>query len=165
MHFSLVYFSNDFKPSKTYLLPMTLREALGIVLLVVVLQLCLGLLLYGPLRPSPGLELYSIAVAILIMAAVAGSIAAILAFLFKRYAGERAMRIAMMTLTEDERKVLEIVLRSGGGIRQDHLRRQIDFSKSKLSALVNNLERKGAITKTRYHKTNILKPAKEFAGG
>lgn len=143
---------------------MTLREALGIVLLVVILQLCLGLLLYGPLRPAPGLELHSILVAILVMAAVAGSVAAALTWAFKRYAGERAMRIAMMTLTEDERKVLELVLRSGGEARQDKLRRELDFSKSKLSALVNNLERKRAITKTRYHKTNILKVSREFAG-
>jgi len=143
---------------------MTLREALGIVLLVVILQLCLGLLLYGPLRPAPGLELRSILVAILTMAVVAGSVAAALAFTFKRYAGERTMRVAMMTLTEDERKLLELVLHSGGEVRQDKLRRELDFSKSKLSALVNNLERKRAITKTRYHKTNILKVSKEFAG-
>jgi len=143
---------------------MTLREAFGIVLLVVILQLCLGLLLYGPLHPAPGLELHSILVAILIMAIVAGSVAAALAFTFKRYAGERTMRVAMMTLTEDERKVLELVLRLGGEVRQDKLRREIDFSKSKLSALVNNLERKRAITKTRHHKTNMLKISKEFAG-
>jgi uncharacterized membrane protein len=143
---------------------MTLREAFGIVLLVVILQLCLGLLLYGPLHPAPGLELNSILVAILIMAIVAGSVAAALAFTFKRYAGERTMRVAMMTLTEDERKVLELVLQLGGEVRQDRLRRELDFSKSKLSALVNNLERKRAITKTRHHKTNILKVSKEFAG-
>lgn len=74
------------------------------------------------------------------------------------------MRVAMMTLTEDERKVLELVLRSGGEARQDKLRRELDFSKSKLSALANNLERKRAITKTRYHKTNILKVNREFTG-
>jgi len=143
---------------------MTLREALGIVLLVVILQLCLGLLLYGPLHPAQGLELQSILVAILTMGAVAGSVAAALAFTFKRYAGERTMRVAMMTLTEDERKVIELVLQLGGEVRQDKLRRELDFSKSKLSALVNNLERKQAITKTRHHKTNILKVSKEFAG-
>ena len=143
---------------------MTLREAFGIVLLVVILQLCLGLLLYGPLHPAPGLELHSILVAILIMAIVAGSVAAALAFTFKRYAGERTMRVAMMALTADERKVLELMLQRGGEVRQDKLRRELDFSKSKLSALVNNLERKRAITKTRHHKTNMLKVSKEFAG-
>lgn len=143
---------------------MTLREALGLVALVVVLQLCLGILIYGPLKPAPGLELYSIIVAVLVMAAVSSSIVVALYAVFSRYAAERAVKVAMMTLTEDERKVLELVMRSGGEVRQDQLRRQLDFSKSKLSALINNLERKGAITKMRYHKTNVLKPTKEFAG-
>ena len=141
-----------------------LREAFGIVALVVVLQLCLGLLLYGPLSPSPGLELTTIVVAILIMASVAGGIAAVLVFLFNRYASERTMRVALMALTEDERKVFETIVRSGGEARQDKLRKELDMSKSKLSALVNNLEKKHAITKTRYWKTNILKMSKEFTG-
>ncbi len=143
---------------------MMLREAFGIVALVVVLQLCLGLLLYGPLSPSPGLELTTIVVAILIMASVAGGIAAVLVFLFNRYASERTMRVALMALTEDERKVFETIVRSGGEARQDKLRKELDMSKSKLSALVNNLEKKHAITKTRYWKTNILKMSKEFTG-
>jgi uncharacterized membrane protein len=143
---------------------MTIREALGIVVLVVVIQLCFGLLLYGLLKPAPSLEVSAIVVAIGVMAGVAGSIAAILVFLFNRYASERATRVALMTLTEDERRVFEAILRSGGEARQDKLRRELDMSKSKLSALVNNLERKHAITKTRYWKTNILKASKEFTG-
>jgi len=143
---------------------MTIREAFGIVALVIVLQLCLGLLLYGPLKPAPGLELSAILVAIGMMAAVAGGIAAVLVFLFKRYASERTLRVALMTLTDDERRVFEAILRSGEA-RQDKLRRELDVSKSKLSALVNNLERKHAITKARYYKTNILRVSKEFGGG
>ena len=142
---------------------MTIREAFGIVALVVVLQLCLGLLLYGPLKPAPGLELSAILVAIGMMAAVAGGIATVLVFLFKRYASERTLRVALMTLTDDERRVFEAILRSGEA-RQDKLRRELDMSKSKLSALVNNLDRKHAITKTRYFKTNILRVSKEFGG-
>lgn len=144
---------------------MTLREAFSIVALVVVLQLSLGILLYGPFSPAPGLDLSTILIAVGIMATFAGSIAAVLVFVFKRYAGERAVRIALMTLTEDERKVFEAIVRAGGEARQDKLRREVDMSKSKLSALVNNLERKHAITKTRYWKTNILKVSKEFSGG
>ncbi len=143
---------------------MTIREAFGIVALVVVLQLCLGLLLYGPLKPAPGLELSAILVAIGMMAAVASGIAAVLVFLFKRYASERTLRVALMTLTDDERRVFEAILRSGEA-RQDKLRRELDMSKSKLSALINNLERKHAITKARYFKTNILRVSKEFGSG
>jgi len=97
------------------------------------------------------------------MASVAGSVAAILLLLFKRYATERAVRVAMLTLSEDERKVLNEILKDGE-VRQDVLRRRLDMSKSKLSALVNNLEKKGAIIKLRHHKTNILRATKEFGG-
>jgi uncharacterized membrane protein len=143
---------------------MTLREAFGIVALVVIIQLFLGLLLYGLLKPAEGLEVSAVVVAIGVMTGIAGLIAAVLVFLFSRYASERTMRVALMTLTEDERRVFEAILRSEGGARQDKLRRELDMSKSKLSALVNNLERKHAITKTRYWKTNILKVSKEFTG-
>ncbi len=139
---------------------MSLREAFGIIALVVILQFCLSILIYV-LSPHGGFQLWSVILAILIMVGVSGSIAIILTFSFKRYATERTMRMMMMTLSEDERTVFEEILRCRE-IRQDELRRRLDMSKSKLSALINNLERKGAILKLRYHKTNILRPTKEF---
>jgi uncharacterized membrane protein len=141
---------------------MDIKDILGLVGLVVVLQLALGVML-SLISPSPPLDLGTIIAAVAIMATVAGSIAAVLIFAFKRYATERTLRVAMMTLTEDERRVLEEILRSRE-VRQDHLRRRLDMSKAKLSALLNNLERKGAIFKLRYHKTNLLRPTKEFGG-
>lgn len=63
--------------------------------------------------------------------------------------------------TEDERRVFEAILRSKGVAYQDKLRRELDMSKSKLSALVKNLERKQAITKERYFRTKVNK---EFTG-
>jgi uncharacterized membrane protein len=143
---------------------MTVRDILSVMAIAIILQVSLALLLYGPLRPAPGLELYSIIVAVMVMAAVSSSLAAVLYVIFSRYARERALKVAMMTLSKDERAVLELILRSKE-IRQDKLRREVSFSKSKLSAIVNNLEKKGAITKTRYFKTNILRPTKEFGGG
>ncbi|MEM2874560.1 MAG: hypothetical protein QW567_00825 [Candidatus Hadarchaeales archaeon] len=144
---------------------MTIREALGIVALVVLIQLSVGAMFYLFIGAAPGVDLTAILAAILIMAAVAGAVASLLVLLLKKYAGERTMRIALMTLSEDERKVFEAILRAGGEARQDKLRRELDMSKAKLSALVNNLERKQAITKTRYWKTNILRVRKEFTGG
>lgn len=143
---------------------MTVRDILSVMAIAIILQISLALILYGPLRPAPGLELYSIIVAVTVMAAVSSSLAAILYVIFYHYAHERTLRVAMMTLTDDERLVLELILRSKE-IRQDKLRKEVGFSKSKLSAIVNNLERKKAITKTRYFKTNILRPTKEFGGG
>ena len=141
---------------------MSIRGALGIVAVFVVLQLFIGLLLYALSGPTPALQLSLIATIIGISAGVAGSIAAVLALIFMRYAKDRAIRATAMTLTEDERKVFEAILHSGGGARQDELRRELDMSKSKLSAIVGNLEGKHVITKTRYFKTNILKLSEEF---
>jgi uncharacterized membrane protein len=142
---------------------MNIREAIYTILLVVILQLSVGSLIYI-LSPIPALDLSTIVIAILIMAAVAGGVATVLTFVFRRYASERAMRVALMTLTEDERRVFEAIMRAGGEARQDKLRRELDMSKAKLSALVNNLERKHTITKERYWKTNILRVTKEFRG-
>jgi len=143
---------------------VTLKEALGVVLLVILIQVTIGAILYVPLGSATGIDVASIIAAVVIMAAVGGGVATLLVFLIKKYSGERVLRVALMTLTDSERKVFEAILRAGGQARQDKLRRELDMSKAKLSAIVNNLERKNAITKTRYWKTNILKVKKEFTG-
>jgi len=140
---------------------MTLREMLGLILLTLLLQLTLATIL-TLLSPTGALELSSLLLAVGIMVAVAGSVATVLAFLFRRYSRERTMKVAMLTLSEDERRVFEEILRCKE-IRQDDLRRRMDLSKAKLSALVNNLEKKGMVLKLRYHKTNLLRPTKEFS--
>ncbi|MEM2878368.1 MAG: hypothetical protein QXG10_02325 [Candidatus Hadarchaeales archaeon] len=143
---------------------MSIREALGIVALVVIIQLSAGATLYLFMGEAPGIDLAAVLTGILTIAAIGGAVASLLVILIRKYAGERAMRIALMTLSADERKVFEAILRAGGEARQDKLRKELDMSKAKLSALVNNLERKNAITKTRYWKTNILKIRREFIG-
>jgi uncharacterized membrane protein len=140
---------------------MTLREMLGLILLTLLLQLTLATVLIL-LSPTGYLELSSLLLAVGIMVAVAGSVAAVLAFLFRKYARERTMKVALMGLSEDERRVFEEILRCKE-IRQDDLRRRMDLSKAKLSALVNNLEKKGMVLKLRHHRTNLLRPTKEFS--
>ena len=139
---------------------MKTRELAEMLLLVVILQMSMGGILYV-LAGVHGTNISSVLLSLLLVTSVSAGIASLLYWLISRYASERALRAAMMALTEDERKVLELIIRSGK-IRQDDLRRQVDMSKSKLSALVNNLARKRAITKTPYHKTNILEPTEEF---
>jgi len=139
---------------------MKTRELAEMLLLVVILQMSMGGILYV-LAGVHGTNISSVLLSLLLVTSVSAGIASLLYWLISRYASERTLRVAMMTLTEDERKVLELIIRSGK-IRQDDLRRQVDMSKSKLSALVNNLARKRAITKTPYHKTNILEPTEEF---
>jgi len=140
---------------------MTLREMLGLILLTLLLQLTLATVLIL-LSPTGHLELSSLLLAVGIMVAVAGSVATVLAFLFRKYARERTMKVALMGLSEDERRVFEEILRCKE-IRQDDLRRRMDLSKAKLSALVNNLEKKGMVLKLRHHRTNLLRPTKEFS--
>jgi uncharacterized membrane protein len=140
---------------------MTLREMLGLILLTLLLQLTLATVLIL-LSPTGYLELSSLLLAVGIMVAVAGSVATVLAFLFRKYARERTMKVALMGLSEDERRVFEEILRCKE-IRQDDLRRRMDLSKAKLSALVNNLEKKGMVLKLRHHRTNLLRPTKEFS--
>jgi uncharacterized membrane protein len=139
-----------------------LREALLAAAVALVVSTLVGTILFWVVQPAPGLALRVIAEVLLLMAAVTIAITIVSCFVFRRYASERAIRVAMITLSDDERVVLRQVMNLGGEIRQDHIWRQLDFSKPKLSALVNNLERKGALTKTRYHRTNILKLTEEF---
>jgi uncharacterized membrane protein len=140
------------------------REALLVILLAAVVSAFVVAVFFGMAGRIPTVGLESIAIAILFMVIIAVLITLPLYFVLRRYAAERAVRVAMMTLTEDEQTVLRPIMEAGGELRQDHLRRRLDFSKSKLSALVNNLERKKVITKKRFHKTNILKLTKEFGG-
>jgi len=149
-----------FIPSWANFEAMKTRNLAEVVLLVVILQLALTGALYG-LAGTHGVDISAIAAAFLLMVLVSTGIGVVLYWLVNRYTSERAVKVALMTLTEDERRVLEQIMQQGK-VRQDDLRRQVDMSKSKLSALVNNLERKRAITKTRYHKTNILEPTEEF---
>ncbi len=140
---------------------MSIQEAVGIVLLILLLETSFGCLLYV-LSPG-GMELETILVGTVIMVGVMGGLSITLYFLFKKYAHERTLRVAMLTLSPDEQRVLKEIL-ARKEVRQDDLRRIVDMSKSKLSAVVNSLERKGAIHKLRYHKTNILRITKEFSG-
>ncbi len=140
---------------------MRILEAVAIVVLILVVEISFGCLLYWV---SPhGIDISTIIVSTFMMVGVVGGLTITLFFLFKHYARERTLRVVMLSLNEDEQKVLrEILVRKE--VRQDDLRRIVDMSKAKLSAIVNNLEKKGMIHKFRYHKTNILRPTKEVSG-
>lgn len=140
---------------------MDLRELASVIVIVVVLQGSLALLLFVLQGSTPGVGFWSVGISLLVMIAVSGSIALILYWVVHRYATERAIRTAMMAMSEDEQKILRIIMQEGK-IRQDDLRRRVDFSKSKVSALVNNLVEKNAVEKTQYRRTNHLEPTEQF---
>lgn len=67
------------------------------------------------------------------------------------------------TLSQDENKILDIVLQFGGrGLQQDVVR-ETGWSKSKVSKVLRGLEMKGVLVKQPYGKTNILKLAEKYA--
>ncbi|KXA91288.1 hypothetical protein AKJ57_01850 [candidate division MSBL1 archaeon SCGC-AAA259A05] len=99
--------------------------------------------------------------AVLLMVTASASLATLLYWVVNRYAKERAVRTAMMAMSEDERRVLREVMREGEA-RQDELWKELDMSRGKLSALINKLVEKNAITKERCRRTNLLRPTEEF---
>lgn len=140
---------------------MELRELIEFVVLVIILQAGVGLLIIAATGDAPGLDIYSIGVSILLLVVISAVIGIVLYWLVQRYSKERAIRTAMLAMSEDEKKVLRKIMNAGEA-RQDELRRELNFSKSKLSALVNNLVDKNAIEKVRYKRTNKLRPTKDF---
>lgn len=140
---------------------METRELATVMAFSVVLQASLALLIFAIEGVAPGIGVWTIAVSLLVLLAVSGTVATILYWIVQRYMAERAIRTAMMAMKKDEREILRIVMKERE-IRQDDLRNHVDFSKSKISALVNNLVEKGAITKTQSGRTNLLQPTDEF---
>lgn len=142
------------------------QQILSVILIAIIISILSGFVLFGALGVAPGVSMSLIAAAILVIMGITVSTTLVFYLVFRRYATERSLRLALMTLSEDERAVFGKIMENGSEIRQDDLWRQLreDFSKSKLSALVNNLERKRAITKRRYGRTNILRLSKEFSG-
>lgn len=65
---------------------------------------------------------------------------------------DKSYAILERALSDDEALLLEII-RENEGITQDSLRFRTGFSKSKVSALLLNLERKGIITRERLGRT------------
>ena len=140
---------------------MKLNDLMQVIVMVVILQISLGVIIYGVIGMAPEADVLSIITIIAVLITVSTSIAVVLYWVTRRYTTERALKVALMTLSGSEREVLEIVMQEGK-IRQDDLFRKVDMSRSKLAALINNLAQKRAITKTPYQKTNILEPTPEF---
>ncbi len=64
-------------------------------------------------------------------------------------------KVVPLALSSDEKIVYDILTK--GETTQEELRKQIGYSKSKISKLVRNLEMKKLVKKTPYRKTNKLK--------
>lgn len=63
----------------------------------------------------------------------------------------------LSSLTEDEEKILKIILRNKGEIHQSSLTNELDFSKSKVTRLLKSMKNKNIITIERSGKINIIR--------
>ncbi|KXB00308.1 hypothetical protein AKJ47_00855 [candidate division MSBL1 archaeon SCGC-AAA261G05] len=143
---------------------MKTSEALSVTLIAIIISILSGIILFGFLGVAPGVEIQLIVSAVLVMIVITTSITLVFYFGFRRYMAERARKVAMMTLSEDEQLVVRKIMEMGKEVEQKDLWRQVDFSRSKLSALLNNLTEKNIVTKRRYHRTNLLRLTEEFEG-
>jgi uncharacterized membrane protein len=65
---------------------------------------------------------------------------------------DKSMMILKKALTDDEIAIIDMV-KDTPGVTQDSLRFRTDFSKSKVSALILNLEKKGIVQREKTGKT------------
>ncbi|KXA99544.1 hypothetical protein AKJ41_05260 [candidate division MSBL1 archaeon SCGC-AAA259O05] len=105
---------------------MNLRDLVWILVLVIILQLVLGGILYIFIGVEH-LSLQSVSLSVLLMVTASTSVAVLLYWIVNRYAKERAVRTAMMAMSEDEEKVLREVMKRGQA-RQDKLWKELDMS-------------------------------------
>lgn len=68
-----------------------------------------------------------------------------------------AVREMLPVLTENERKVMEILLKENKEVDQRRIVKEVDFSKAKVSRIIKDLSERGLVDKTRKGRTNIIK--------
>lgn len=91
---------------------------------------------------------------------VAGMASGILFYLYSKRSGtptdkqdmDRNIQILKRALNDDEMRIIDMV-KDTPGLTQDSLRFRTDFSKSKVSALILNLEKKGIVQREKSGKT------------
>lgn len=71
-------------------------------------------------------------------------------------------KVSLKILTEDEEKVINIIMEHGMEITQDLLPEKTNFSRPKVSRIVSVLVKRDLIFKEQYKKTHKLKIKKEF---
>ena len=141
---------------------MKLKEILSVISIALIISILSGLFLFGILDVASGVGMNTIITAFLLIIGITISANLIFYFVFKRYMRERIQRKIMLALTEDEQKVVREIMNMDEKVKQKDLGRRLDFSNSKLSALLNNLEKKNVLTKNRYRRTNTLHLSDEF---
>lgn len=143
---------------------MRFYELLSVILIAIVVSILSSIVLFGVLEIAPAVGMRLIMSAVLVIITITISTTVIFYLVLRRFTAERARKTAMMTLSEDEQKVVRRIMEMDEEVQQKDLWRELDFSRSKLSALLNNLTEKDVITKRRYRRTNLLRLTDEFKG-
>ena len=78
---------------------------------------------------------------------------AIMLFMFLR---KRSMIDILPILTDSERRVMEILLREKKGVDQRKIVKETEFSKAKISRVIQDLSDRGLVERTRKGRTNII---------
>lgn len=92
---------------------------------------------------------------ITIFAVIIVSIAVMLFFILSLR--KRTIKDVLPVLTEGERKVMEILIREKNTVDQRKIVLETDFSKPKVSRIIQNLINRGLIEKTPKGRTNMIK--------
>lgn len=69
---------------------------------------------------------------------------------------EKEVQETMDDLEEDQRKIYKLIMDSEGAIYQSEIVEETDFSKAKVSRLLNKMEGKGVITRRKKGRTNLV---------
>ncbi|MFQ6136202.1 MAG: helix-turn-helix transcriptional regulator [Candidatus Hydrothermarchaeales archaeon] len=73
-----------------------------------------------------------------------------------------SMMKVIETLTENERGIVELLLKEGGKLTQSKIRRELGIPKSSLSGMLNSLRRRKIINKREYGRTNLIELSEWF---
>jgi hypothetical protein len=93
------------------------------------------------------------------LAIIFGLVGIFLLFIFS--ARRRPISNILPILTEGERKVMEILLREKKDVDQRRIVKEVDFSKSKVSRIIQDLVKRGLIETTRKGRTNLVRLKKQ----
>jgi uncharacterized membrane protein len=115
--------------------------------------------IYNPLVPGKGSMLW-VVVPIAVVGAGAGG------FMYFRKGRQRARlrnrENLLRTLSDNERKVVEALIASGGQMRRSKVERKTGISKSSLAGALKNLERKKIVELDKTYKTHSIKLTEWF---
>jgi uncharacterized membrane protein len=72
------------------------------------------------------------------------------------------MQKVIETLSENEKVIVNALLKEGGKLTQANIRRETGIAKSSLSGILNALQRKNMIKKREYGRTNLIELSSWF---